>query len=58
MSPEKNAFLPAEYAARHARVRAAMETRGIDTLVTHGAANIYYLSGHHTLNLWDYQCLV
>ena len=35
-----------------------MQQRGIDTLLLHSPANIYYLSGHYTLNLWDYQCLI
>jgi len=51
-------FERAEFEARRERVRAAMGERGIDTLVLHSAPNIYYLCGHHSLNLWDYQCLV
>lgn len=51
-------FDEAEYGARRDRVRAMMEERGIDTLVLHSPSNIYYLSGHYTLNLWDYQCLI
>lgn len=51
-------FDAAEFAMRRARVRALMAERGVDTLVLHSPSNIYYLSGHYTLNLWDYQCLI
>lgn len=51
-------FSAAEFGERRMKVRQAMAERGIDTLITHSAPNIYYLTGHHTLNLWDYQCLV
>lgn len=51
-------FTAAEFAARRGRVRQAMAVRGIDILIVHSAPNIYYLCGHHTLNLWDYQCLL
>ena len=54
----ENAFEAPEFAARRAIVRSLMAERGIDTLILHSAANIYYLCGHHSLNLWDYQCLV
>lgn len=54
----ENAFGEEEFAARRAKVRAGMAGAGIDTLVLHSASNIYYLCGHHSLNLWDYQCLV
>jgi Xaa-Pro dipeptidase len=51
-------FDAAEFAARRAKVRALMAERGLDTLLLHSPSNIYYLSGHYTLNLWDYQCLI
>lgn len=54
----ENAFDVPEFAARREKTRTLMAKRGIDTLVLHSAPNIYYLCGHHTLNLWDYQCLV
>ena len=56
--PREDVFEVSEYESRRERVRAAMDGRGIDTLVLHSAPNIYYLCGHHTMNLWDYQCLV
>ena len=54
----ENVFDAAEFAARRQKVRALMAERGIDTLLLHSPGNIYYLCGHYTLNLWDYQCLV
>ena len=56
--PREEVFQADEYAIRLKKVRASMVASGIDTLVLHSASNILYLSGHHTLNLWDYQCLV
>ena len=56
--PKEPGFPLEEFEARQARVRAAMEAREIDTLIVHSAPNIYYLCGHNSLNLWDYQCLV
>jgi len=54
----EESFDAAEFEARRARVRALMAERGLDTLLLHSPSNIYYLSGHYTLNLWDYQCLI
>ncbi len=51
-------FSSDEFACRRAKTRALMAERGVDTLVLHSPANIFYLCGHHTLNIWDYQCLV
>ncbi len=56
--PREDVFEIDEYRQRRAKVRAAMQERGLDTLILHSAPNIYYLCGHHSLNLWDYQCLV
>ncbi len=54
----ENAFEAPEFARRREATRCLMAEQGIDTLVLHSAPNIYYLCGHHSLNLWDYQCLV
>lgn len=51
-------FDAAEFEARLARVRARMQKWEVDTIVLHHPSNIYYLCGHNTLNIWDYQCLV
>ena len=51
-------FSSEEFEGRIHRVRKVMEKWGVDTLIVHHPANIYYLCGHNTLNIWDYQCLV
>lgn len=51
-------FDAAEFAERRGKVQALMAKRGVGTLLLHSPANIYYLSGHYTLNIWDYQCLI
>ena len=56
--PREAVFSSSEFGARRNKVRQLMADRGIDTLLLHSAPNIYYLCGHHSLNLWDYQCLV
>ena len=56
--PREDKFDPQEYENRRVNVRHVMASKGIDTLILHSAPNILYLSGHHTLNIWDYQCLV
>jgi len=56
--PRENAFELPEFEQRRTKVRKVMADQGIDTLVLHSPSNIFYLCGHHTLNLWDYQCLV
>lgn len=56
--PREYVFENEEFHARRTKVRAQMQERGIDTLILHSAPNIYYVCGHHSLNLWDYQCLV
>lgn len=54
----EDVFSSTEFAERRTKVRTIMARRGISTLVVHSPSNIYYLCGHHTLNIWDYQCLV
>jgi Xaa-Pro dipeptidase len=54
----ESVFDEVEFGARRQKVRAKMAENGIDTLIVHSPGNIYYLCGHYTLNLWDYQCLV
>ena len=56
--PREEVFTKQEFETRRLNVRRQLEAQGIDTLILHSAPNIYYLSGHHTLNIWDYQCLV
>jgi Xaa-Pro dipeptidase len=49
-------FETAEYQARIAKVREEMDKRGIDLMVTHWAQNIFYLTGHYTFAISNYQC--
>ena len=56
--PREDVFDLQEFESRRENVRHQMVLQGIDTLILHSAPNILYLSGHHTLNLWDYQCFV
>ena len=56
--PKEKVFPVEEFERRQTRVRESMAARGIEVLITHAAPNVYYLCGHQSLNLWDYQCLV
>ena len=51
-------FTRDEYASRLARVRARMESAGIDVLLTTVPENIVYLTGYSTLGYFTYQILV
>ncbi len=56
--PREIVFPQAEFETRLHKTRLAMASRNLDVLILHSAPNIYYLCGHHSLNLWDYQCLI
>ena len=56
--PREDVFDLQEFESRRENVRRQMVLQDIDTLILHSAPNILYLSGHHTLNIWDYQCFV
>ena len=56
--PREDVFDLQEFESRRENVQRQMALQGIDTLILHSAPNILYLSGHHTLNIWDYQCFV
>jgi len=56
--PREPAFEASEYAARLARVQAAMAERDLDGLLLFGPHNIFYLSGMDSENLFDFQCLI
>lgn len=56
--PREDVFDLQEFESRRENVRRQMVLQGIDILILHSAPNILYLSGHHTLNIWDYQCFV
>lgn len=47
-----------EYQARLSHVRAAMAARGLDGLVVFSPANTYYLTGHHSIDSWEFRAVV
>lgn len=51
-------FDDAEYARRHAAVRAAMAARGVDVLLCTTPENVCYLTGYQTIAFSSYQLLV
>src|SRR3546814_6806386 len=56
-SYEKTFEVP-EYHRRLAAVRERMGQAGVETLLVHTFANIFYLIGHQTTGLANYHCLV
>lgn len=56
--PQEPAFALEEYRRRLDAVQAAMADAALDGLLLFGPANIYYLSGMDSENLFDFQCLV
>ncbi len=56
--PQELAFPADEYAARLARLRAAMEREGLDLLLLHSLPNICWLTGFQTPLCDWYHCLV
>ena len=56
--PKELAFGAEEYAARLARVRAAMAAAGLEVLLLHGLPNICWLTGFQTPLCDWYHCLV
>lgn len=51
-------FPKTEYAARLAKVRAAMEAHGVDLLLVHNTQNVSYLTGYETARGDAYICLL
>jgi Xaa-Pro dipeptidase len=47
-----------EYHDRLSKLRAAMETRGVEVLLSYTPENIYYLSGYETPGYYTYQCAI
>jgi Xaa-Pro dipeptidase len=56
--PEEKFFTDGEYARRLRLVRERMAPAGIGALLVFDPPNICYLTGHFSVNLWDYECLV
>jgi Xaa-Pro dipeptidase len=47
-----------EYHDRLSKLRAAMESRGVEVLLSYTPENIYYLSGYETPGYYTYQCAI
>lgn len=47
-----------EYQMRLANVRASLKARGLEGLVVFSPANIYYLTGHHSVDSWEFRAAV
>lgn len=43
---------------RLANVRASLKERGLEGLVVFSPANIYYLTGHHSIDSWEFRAAV
>jgi Xaa-Pro aminopeptidase len=51
-------FTDSEYETRLSRVRAAMEAKGIDTLITSDPSNMAWLTGYDGWSFYVHQCVV
>jgi ectoine hydrolase len=56
--PQDPAFEPAEYAARLAKVRAAMERAGLDALIVSDPSNMSWLTGYDGWSFYVHQAVV
>lgn len=56
---EKEAWFSSdEYQTRLGKVRASMTARGLDGLIVFSPANIFYLTGHHSIDSWEFRAAV
>src|SRR5688500_4673346 len=51
-------FSADEYAWRLATVRERMRQQALDALVVFSPANVYYLTGHHSIDTWEFRAAV
>jgi Xaa-Pro dipeptidase len=56
VSSKELIFDQAEYEARMQKVRQEMARRELDVMLVHTAQNIFYLTGHYTFAVANYQC--
>lgn len=54
----ENWFSPAEYRRRLQAVQLEMSRHDLDGLLVFSPANVYYLSGHHSIDSWEFRALV
>ena len=55
---KENWFSSDEYQSRLAAVRAQMALQQLDALLVFSPANVYYLTGHHSIDSWEFRALV
>src|SRR3990172_5625397 len=53
--PKEYWFSEIEYQRRISAVRQEMERQGVSGLVLFSPANIYYLTGHHSIDSWEFR---
>ena len=51
-------FTPAEYAARQAKARAALQVRGLDAVLMFAPESHFWISGYDTFGFAMFQCMV
>lgn len=51
-------FSPAEYAARHAKARAALQAQGLDAILMFAPESHFWISGYDTFGFAMFQCMV
>jgi Xaa-Pro dipeptidase len=56
--PKESAFPPEEYVERLSRLRAVMEASGLDALLVHHPASVFYFTGYENLHVYDNECVV
>jgi Xaa-Pro dipeptidase len=56
--PKENRFSRDEYKRRLDAVRTRMAAQDIEALLIFSAGNVYYLTGYHSVNSWDFQCCI
>jgi len=58
MKDSRRRFEPAEYAARQAKTRLAMEKQGLDLLIVSDPSNMCWLTGFDGWSFYVHQCVV
>lgn len=56
--PKEAIFSRAELERRLRETQREISIRGLDAIITSSPSNIFYLTGHHSVNLWDTQFLI
>lgn len=56
--PRETLFAPREFRRRLSAVRSEMRGRDLDALMIFSAPNIYYLTGHHSIDSWEFRVAI